>query len=72
MSVWLGNYNNPDDNGTAYNAQKTAIVSAIKTYGTDHIEGITVGNEYMLKSVHPSCFSSVRVEVLIPFLNLAI
>jgi exo-beta-1,3-glucanase (GH17 family) len=72
MSVWLGNYNNPDDNRTAYNAQKTAIVSAIQTYGTDHIEGITVGNEYMLKSVHPSPSFKCSGRGVDTFLNPAI
>lgn len=28
-------------------------MDAINTYGTDHIAGITVGNEFMLESVHP-------------------
>jgi len=48
MDVFLGNYPQPNDNGTEYQKQKTAIVDAIKTYGTDHIAGITVGNEFML------------------------
>jgi len=53
MQVYLGNYPEPNDNGTEYQKQKQAIVSAIQTYGTDHIAGVTVGNEFMLKSVHP-------------------
>jgi len=52
MDVYLGNYPQPDDNGTEYQKQKDAIVDAIKTYGTDRIAGITVGNEFMLKFVH--------------------
>jgi len=48
LSVYLGNYNLATDNGTAYTRQRQAIVDAINTYGTDHIEGITVGNEFML------------------------
>jgi len=48
MSVWLGNYNYPNDNGTAYQRQRQAIVDAINTYGTSNIAGITVGNEFML------------------------
>ncbi|TFK49670.1 glycoside hydrolase [Heliocybe sulcata] len=47
MTVWLANYNIPTDN-TPYTRQKAAIQSAIETYGTDHIGGVTVGNEYML------------------------
>ena len=51
MDVYLGNYPQPDDNGTEYQKQKVAIVDAIKTYGTDNIAGVTVGNEFMLKFV---------------------
>lgn len=48
MTVYLGNYAVPNDNGTAYTRQKTEIQSVIETFGTDHISGITVGNEFML------------------------
>ncbi|KAH9998936.1 glycoside hydrolase superfamily [Russula vinacea] len=48
MTVWLGDYNLPNDNGTEYNQQKQAIVNVINKYGVDHIEGIDVGNEFML------------------------
>jgi len=48
MTVWLGNYNLATDAGAEYENQKQAIVSAINTYGTDHISGVTVGNEFML------------------------
>jgi len=48
VSVFLGNYNLPNDNRTAYLRQRQAIVDAINTYGTDHILGVTVGNEFML------------------------
>ncbi|KAI9453333.1 glycoside hydrolase [Russula earlei] len=48
MTVWLGNYALPNDGGVAYARQRDAIVQAIKTYGTDQIGGITVGNEFML------------------------
>ena len=50
MTVWLGNYPEPTD-PAPYERQKEAIVDAIKTYGTDHISGITVGNEFILKYV---------------------
>ena len=50
MEVWVGNYVVEGDD-TAYQRQKQAIKEAIETYGTDHIAGITVGNEYMLKCV---------------------
>ncbi|EMD33983.1 glycoside hydrolase family 17 protein [Gelatoporia subvermispora B] len=47
MSVWLAVYNVPT-NATAYSEQRDKIVDAIKTYGTDHIAGVTVGNEFIL------------------------
>jgi exo-beta-1,3-glucanase (GH17 family) len=49
MEVYLGNYNLPTDNNIAYNRQKQAIKDVITTYGTGHMAGITVGNEYILK-----------------------
>ncbi|EJD06882.1 glycoside hydrolase family 17 protein [Fomitiporia mediterranea MF3/22] len=48
MTVYLGNYNVPTDGGAAYVRQRDVIKDAIQTYGTDHIGGITVGNEFML------------------------
>ena len=62
MEVYLGNYPDATDNGTEYTKQRQAIVDAINTYGTDHIAGVTVGNEFMLKSVHP--FLSVKFFVV--------
>ncbi|KAF9268205.1 glycoside hydrolase family 17 protein [Marasmius fiardii PR-910] len=47
LQVYLGNYVIPSDN-TPYTRQKELIKQAIQTYGTDHIAGITVGNEFML------------------------
>jgi exo-beta-1,3-glucanase (GH17 family) len=52
MTIYLGNYAVPDDNNTAYNRQRDVIQTTLQTYGTDHISGITVGNEYMLKYDH--------------------
>jgi len=49
MTVWLGNYAIATDSGAAYQRQRDLIKQAISTYGTDHIGGITVGNEFMLK-----------------------
>ncbi|KAK0480116.1 glycoside hydrolase family 17 protein [Armillaria novae-zelandiae] len=48
MTVFLGNYPVSTDNDTAYDRQRDLIKSAIQTYGTDHIGGVTVGNEYIL------------------------
>ncbi|KIM27562.1 glycoside hydrolase family 17 protein [Serendipita vermifera MAFF 305830] len=36
------------DDDTAYERQKASLKNAIETYGVDHLEGITVGNEFML------------------------
>ncbi|KAG7096700.1 hypothetical protein E1B28_004114 [Marasmius oreades] len=47
LQVFLGNYVIPSDS-TPYSRQKELIKQAIQTYGTDHIAGITVGNEFML------------------------
>ncbi|WWC62957.1 uncharacterized protein I303_105555 [Kwoniella dejecticola CBS 10117] len=48
MTVWLGIY--VDSNETAYENQLAAVSDALKTYGTDHVSGITVGNEYILNT----------------------
>ncbi|KIK54900.1 glycoside hydrolase family 17 protein [Collybiopsis luxurians FD-317 M1] len=48
LTVYIANYPQSDDNGEAYNRQKDAIKSAIQTYGSDHIAGVTVGNEFIL------------------------
>lgn len=47
MNVWVGNYIDAVDT-TVYERQRDYIKEAIETYGTDHISGITVGNEFML------------------------
>ncbi|KAL1739825.1 glycoside hydrolase family 17 protein, partial [Schizophyllum fasciatum] len=51
LTVWLGNYVSATDGGEAYERQRDTIKEVIQTYGTDHIEGITVGNEFMLNYV---------------------
>lgn len=48
LSVWLGIY--IDGNDTVYQRQMDAVTTAIRKYGTEHIAGITVGNEYLLLS----------------------
>ncbi|KAJ7584368.1 glycoside hydrolase family 17 protein [Mycena floridula] len=47
MQVFLGNYPIPDDN-TPYTRQRDLIKSALQTYGTANIAGVTVGNEFIL------------------------
>lgn len=48
MTVFLGNYVIATDNNAAYDRQRDLIQQAIQTFGTDHIAGVTVGNEFML------------------------
>lgn len=47
VSVYLGIYDVPEDR-TAYTRQRDIVKQALQTYGTDHVLGITVGNEFML------------------------
>lgn len=54
LTVWLGNYPVPT-NESVYTRQRDLILNALQTYGTDHVGGVTVGNEFMLKCV--SCAS---------------
>ncbi|KAF8606598.1 glycoside hydrolase [Ceratobasidium sp. AG-I] len=49
LEVFVGIYVNDDD--TAYTRQRDLIKDAITTYGTDHIAGVTVGNEFILNSL---------------------
>jgi len=51
MQVFLGNYPAATDGGEAYARQRDIIKQAIQDYGTDHIAGVTVGNEFILKYV---------------------
>lgn len=50
MKAYVGIYT-LDDNHVAYNRQKEFIKQAIQKYGTTHIAGVTVGNEFMLNYV---------------------
>lgn len=63
MTVWLGNYPIPTD-PAPYSRQRDAIVEALKKYGTDHVSGVTVGNEYMLKYVVCLACHNVRAHDL--------
>jgi hypothetical protein len=56
MTVWLGNYAVATDDGAAYTRQRDAIKTAIQKYGVEHIGGLTVGNEFILKYASPECF----------------
>jgi len=48
LNVYLAIYNVPNDGGAAYVRQRDTIVDALKTYGTDNVMGISVGNEFIL------------------------
>ncbi|KAL5486085.1 hypothetical protein ACEPAI_7129 [Sanghuangporus weigelae] len=62
MSVYLGNYNIPTDAGAAYERQRDTIKEALETYGTDHVAGITVGNEFMLNWVNSQGVDATAVN----------
>ncbi|KAL6301328.1 glycoside hydrolase [Sparassis latifolia] len=47
MSVYVADYNVPT-NSTPYEQQRDYIIEALKTYGTDNILGVLVGNEFIL------------------------
>lgn len=64
MTVYLGNYNIPTDDAP-YVRQRDAIIDAIKTFGADHVTGITVGNEYMLKCVSRLAFLLSHLTVFL-------
>lgn len=68
LEVFLGNYVVAGDS-SAYERQKKAIKEAIEVYGVTNIAGITVGNEYILKSVSfllfdPSLLTPFRSSVM--------
>ncbi|KAF8754281.1 glycosyl hydrolase 17 family [Rhizoctonia solani] len=48
VGIYLADVNEDD---AAYTRQRDLIKDAITTYGTDHIAGVSVGNEYILNSV---------------------
>ncbi|KAK4050621.1 hypothetical protein OIV83_003347 [Microbotryomycetes sp. JL201] len=48
MTVWLGAW--VSDNATVNEQQQDWIVDAINAYGTDHVAGVVVGNEYLLNA----------------------
>ena len=49
MTVYLANYPIATDNGEAYKRQRDVIKQALQTYPKENIEGVIVGNEFMLK-----------------------
>ncbi|KAJ3878977.1 glycoside hydrolase family 17 protein [Lentinula edodes] len=76
LTVYIANFPEADDNGEAYDRQKTAIQSAIQTYGTSHIAGVTVGNEFILDYLDDnggtdpnSAIGDAGAEILLGFIN---
>jgi hypothetical protein len=51
MTVTIGNYPVANDGGTAYQRQASEIQAALQIYGTSNVEGIQVGNEFILECV---------------------
>ncbi|EJU05045.1 glycoside hydrolase [Dacryopinax primogenitus] len=49
LSVYLAIY--VTDNTTSYEEQKQKVLDAITTYGVDHVEGVAVGNEFILNNL---------------------
>ncbi|KAJ3712979.1 glycoside hydrolase superfamily [Lentinula guzmanii] len=76
MTVYIANYPEATDNGEAYDRQKSAIQSAIQTFGTDHIAGVTVGNEFILDYLDDnggtdpnSDIGNTGAQILLGFIN---
>lgn len=62
MTVWLGIYIDSDD--TIWERQRDDTLAIVSKYGTDHISGITVGNEFLLNTNGAaSSYTSIRNKV---------
>ncbi|KAK9894951.1 glycoside hydrolase family 17 protein [Cystobasidium minutum MCA 4210] len=62
MTVWLGIYIDSDD--TIWERQRDDTLAIIQKYGTDHISGVTVGNEFLLNTEGAaSSYTSIRQKV---------
>lgn len=59
MTVWLGAY--VGQNSTVNEQQQQDVLDALQMYGTDHVSGITIGNELRCS---PSLFACVVLCVL--------
>jgi len=49
VTIWMGVY--IGDNATVNEQQKSEALDVLQSYGTDHVSGVTVGNEYLLNAV---------------------
>jgi glucan 1,3-beta-glucosidase len=62
ITVWLGIYIDIDD--TIWERQRNDTLAIIQQYGTDHISGITVGNEFLLNTEGAaSSYTSIRRKI---------
>lgn len=57
LKVFVGNYVTPGDD-EVYTRQRDNIMAAIQEYGTDHIAGVTVGNEFILNYLNANSGTS--------------
>ncbi|KAM0756407.1 glycoside hydrolase [Meredithblackwellia eburnea MCA 4105] len=65
MTVWLGAY--VGDNTTVNAEQQQWIVDALKKHGTDNVEGVTIGNEYLLNSADETTAVNYLVQQMNSF-----
>jgi glucan 1,3-beta-glucosidase len=49
VTIWMGVY--IGDNATVNEQQKSEALDVLQSYGTEHVSGVTVGNEYLLNAV---------------------
>lgn len=49
MTVYIANYPISTDDDAAYDRQRDELKATLETYGTTHVSGMTVGNEYILE-----------------------
>lgn len=62
MTVWLGVYIGA--NATVNEQQKAVTLEVLQQYGTDHVSGVTVGNEYILGSLDkPTAVQTIIAQV---------
>ncbi|GAA5860843.1 hypothetical protein JCM3774_003161 [Rhodotorula dairenensis] len=65
MTVWLGAY--VGDNSTVNTQQQEFIIDALKIYGTDHVGGVTIGNEYILNADNKAAAINLLISEMASF-----
>lgn len=63
MTVWLGVY--IGSNETVNEEQKVWTLDVLQKYGTDHVSGVTVGNEY----IHNQDDQATATEYIVSHMN---